>query len=119
MKLPALGAFACMASLCGSMVPGQAADDIYGFNLAPLHGFAGEAEAARACRPDIAAWADTSNGYFCSRDDPDVGAPPHGQFACMLPAVAVDYWDKNPFSNMKEKGRSYPINPDLLCLACS
>ena len=115
--MPTLGVFACMTLLYPGLGRAVAADEIYDLKLGLPHGFASGTETAQVCRPDIVVWADTSSGYFYSRHDPQFEATPHGVFACLLPAMAADYWDKIPFSNVKEIGSSFPINPDLLCLA--
>ena len=115
--MPTLGVFACMTLLYPSLGWALAADDIYDMKLGLLHGFASGTEAAQVRRPDIVVWADTSSGYFCGRLDPQFESTPHGVFACLLPAMAADYWHKILFSNVKEIGSSFLINPDLLCLA--
>ena len=89
------------------------------FGLAPLTGFGDAAAAGRQCAPDAAVWADSGNGYFYATRDPEFGTSRKGVFACLHAALDAGYWDRNPFSNMKDRGRVFPINPDLLCPACS
>lgn len=105
--------------LAGGVSVGFAADSKLEINLAPIEIYSNEADATRQCRPDIVVWADSGNGYFYSRRDAEFGTSPAGAYACMKTALAANYWDRNPFSNMRDKGRSFPINPDLLCLYCS
>jgi hypothetical protein len=87
--------------------------------LAWIQTFPSEANAARQCRPDTVVWVDASNGYYYTRLAPEYGTTPGGSFACMHAAVSADYWDRNPFSTLTDRGRSFPINPALRCRVCS
>jgi hypothetical protein len=85
----------------------------FDLKLARIQTFRSEANAARQCRPDTVVWADASNGYYYTRLAPEYGTTPGGAFACMHAAVSADYCDRNPFSSLTDRGRSFPINPAL------
>ena len=84
----------------------------------PPH-YASEAAARAKCSPDAVVWTDPDTGYFYYPANPEFGTKMPGGYACRGSALSAKYWDQNPFSDIRDKGRNFPINPDLLCPLCS
>jgi hypothetical protein len=83
--------------------------------IGPLAGFESETAARAHCPRDVVVWADRWSGYYHRRSEQKYGHTPTGVFACLGEAVAAHYWDTNPFAgDFGGRGRSFPINPDLL-----
>lgn len=115
----------CMMALglCWSLVlpaPALAGEAVpFKLDLGDLPAFASEAVAKAKCGQDAVVWTDPDTGYFYYLANPEFGRKMPGGFACRGSALSANYWDHNPFSEIHDKGRSFPINPDLLCPSCS
>lgn len=105
--------------MAGALAALAASKDPPALDLGDPAVFNGLSEARATCSPDAIVWIDPESGYFYTALLPEFSVKKPGVFACRSSALSANYWDSNPFGVAADRGRNFPINPDLLCPECS